>query len=302
VKKRRMFRAWTCVAAVLCGCGGAAFSASTGGDAGISDDGAGMPPVEGGADGHDTGTPTGSDGGGPTEGSVIGDSGLAGEAEAGCGSFCALHTNALLCADFDQQAAMQPPSGWNVMASTGATVIVSDAQAESCDHSLLSELPVLPSTGGTAAATQQVHVTGTSPHVVVDLWVYLPAQDSTSFVTYFSQQLGSGSPIGLTHHGDSSWYLDSNPPCCVINQPLTTPPLVGAWNHMVLDVVYGTSGMASLAYEGSDMQAHVVTYTGGILIASGAAAATVSLGMVAPGTTEAGFSAYYDNVFVTNPP
>lgn len=290
------------MAGVLCGCGGAAFSASTGGDAGTSDDGAGMPPVDGGADGHDTGTPTDSDGGGSTEGGVASDSALAADADAGCGSFCALHPDALLCSDFDEQAVMQPPSGWNVMASTGATVLVSNAQAESCDHSVLSELPVLGSNGGTAEATQQVHITGTSPHVVLDLWVYLPVQDTTSFVTYFSQQLGGGSPIGLAHHGDSTWYLNSNPPCCVIDQPLTTPPLVGAWNHMVLDVVYGTSGMASLAYEGSDMQAHVVTYTGGILVPTGAAAATVLLGMVAPGTTQASFSAYYDNVLVTNPP
>jgi hypothetical protein len=141
---------------------------------------------------------------------------------------------------------------------------------------------------------------GAAPHVVLDLWVYLPVEDTASFVTYFSLQPGDALPLGLTHHGDPDWFL-SSAPCCAINVWLTTPPLAGAWNHMSLDVVYDTrAGSAALSYEGVDRQPHTVTFDGPTAL-NVPAAVTASVGMDAPGATEAPFAAYYDNIVVTTP-
>jgi hypothetical protein len=138
------------------------------------------------------------------------------------------------------------------------------------------------------------------PRAVLDLWLYLPVEDTTSYVTYFYLQPGDVLPLGLTHHGDPFWFL-SSAPCCAINVGLTPSPLVGAWNHMRLDVIYDTNmGSAKLTYDGDDLQAHTATYDGptaNIVPKE----VTVSVGMDAPGVPQAGFVAYYDNVVVTTP-
>jgi hypothetical protein len=290
-------------------CGGAAGS-SLDGDAGPdtgnhshSDSGNPMgsetgtpPPTDSGTD---TGTPT--DSGGHHKKDAEADTGKAdtGPVDAGCPSFCASHTPTDgTCNDFDESSTI--PSALKVTTSNGGTVAVSMAEAFSCANSLSSSLPMETgsSVGGSDAYAAIPFTLGTGT-VTLDLEVYLP-NDMTSYVLFFGLAVGNSNALGLEHHGDTDWFL-SNGPSLTINQGLTTPPLVGAWNHMTLTVLYSeTAGTASLAYEGNDHTPHTVMYSGPTLFSTATPTMGQAIvGMAASAMTEAPFTAYYDNVVVT---
>jgi|HubBroStandDraft_1064217.scaffolds.fasta_scaffold219589_1 hypothetical protein len=275
-------------------CGGASSSPLTGAGA----------PDSGTHPGSDTGTDSGSDSGTQPGSDSATDSGTdsgkpdTGSVDAGCPSFCAKHTPADgTCDDFDESSAV--PSSLKITTSAGGSVTISMAEAFSCSNSLSASLPmVLGNSAGSADAFAAIGFAAAT-QVTLDLEVYLPAADMESFVTYFALKLGDNSALGLQHHADPDWYL-SNGPSFSINEGLNTAPLVGAWNHMTLTVVYSaTSGSASLTYEGVDHAPHTVSYSGATESASSPVGGEAIVGMVASGKTEAAFTAYYDNVVVS---
>ncbi len=224
----------------------------------------------------------------------------AGDADAGCPAFCATHGPAKgACADFDESAAV--PKAWKVTASDGGTVTISMAEAFSCSSSLSSALPMesISSVGSADAYAAIPFITQDDGIVSLDLEVYLPTNDTMSYVSFFALVQADAGPLGLQHHADASWYL-SDGPTITIDQQLTTPPLVGAWNHMTLTVLFSrTAGTASLMYEGDDHAPHTVSFSGPT--SPGAAAnGEAFVGMIATGATEGAFTAYYDNVVLTS--
>jgi hypothetical protein len=217
--------------------------------------------------------------------------------DAGCPSFCAKHTPTPgSCNDFDESSSI--PSDLTVVANDGGSVTISETEAVSCTNSLSAELPMIGSPSTSAAvAFAEGPFTASSSTITLDLDVYLP-DDTMSYVTFFALKLGDGLPLGLQHHGDAFWFLgnSSQAPETSINVGLTTPPLVGAWNHMTLEVVYSTTaGSATLTYEGDDHTTHSVMFSGATT-ASSSSDGMALLGMIAPETTETAFATYYDNV------
>jgi hypothetical protein len=222
--------------------------------------------------------------------------------DAGCPSFCATHTPmAGTCSDFDESSAI--PSTWTVVTNSGGSVTISEAEAVSCSNSLSADLPqvTLGSVTSADALADTPFALSSASTASLDLEVYLPDNDTKSYVTFFALKLGDGAALGLQHHGDAFWFLGNSSYTSSINVSLTTAPLVGAWNHMTLTVVYGPSaGSATLTYEGEDHAMHTVNFTGATSSGS-ASGGTAIVGMSAPGQTEAEFTAYYDNVIVRTP-
>jgi hypothetical protein len=218
--------------------------------------------------------------------------------DAGCPSFCATHTPKTgTCNDFDESNAV--PSDWTVVVNDGASVTVSEAEAFSCSNSLSAYLPMITTStvmGASALAENAFKASGST--VTLDLEAYLPDNDMKSFVTYFALKLGNDPALGLQHHGDGNWYLGNSSTSFPINMALPMPPLVGAWNHMILAIDYTTSaGSATLTYAGSDSTPQSVMFSGVTETGAYPDGAAV-VGMSAPFETEAAFTAYYDNVIV----
>jgi hypothetical protein len=232
--------------------------------------------------GRDSGTHSGRDAGG---------------GDGGCPSYCAMFTPGDgTCADFDESSVV--PKAWKVTTSEGGTVTISTAEAFSCSNSLSSTLPMESvSVGSADAYAASSFITPDDGVVSLDLEIYLPTNDTMSYVSFFALVQADAGPLGLQHHADANWYL-SDGPTVTIEQQLTTPPLLGAWNHMTLAVRFSrTAGTASLTYEGNDHAPHAVSYSGPT--SPGAAVnGEAFLGMIATGATEGDFTTYYDNVFV----
>jgi hypothetical protein len=271
------------VAAIVAGCGGTDGD-PLGGDGGGSDVATNNDASQGqdAQQGSDTGT---NDTGSPDTG-----------ADASCPSFCGSVSTSLFCSDFDGEST---PADWTSTVTTaGGTIAVEGSQDVSCPHGLSSSVPQVANSAGTAAkVVKNISSISTLTHVVLKLEVYLPSNDTQSYVAFFgvrpTAELGTG--VYLTHHGDPYWFLTSAQ-FGNVNIGITIPPLTGAWNEMTLDVHLGQSGAVSLTYTGSDNAPHTVTGNGNTATtASGNV--TVEVGMQA-GTTEAAFEAYYDNVVV----
>jgi hypothetical protein len=291
------------VLGLIAACGGTTGSPLDNGGGGSSDSGT--------KPGMDSGTTPGPDG--AADGTSMSDTGSADTKpmdarrdtapdaktpfDAGCPSFCATHTPKNgTCDDFDESKAV--PSDWTVVVNDGGSVAISEAEAFSCSSSLSAYLPMITISSVMAASALAENAFKVGSTVTLDLEVYLPDNDMTSFVTYFALRLGNDAALGLQHHGDGDWFLGNSSTSFPINTALPMPPLVGAWNHMALAIDYSTSaGSATLTYEGSDLTAQSVMFSGAT--ETGAYPdGTAIVGMSAPFETEAAFTAYYDNVIV----
>jgi hypothetical protein len=264
----------TVLGALAVACGGSAFTAAEPGDGNVG-----------------TETGSGSDGSTETGG---------GTADASCPSFCGGQPGqAAFCSDFDKEPS---PTDWTTtIATNGGTVMLTQALEVSCPNALVVIVPQVATAAGSAAAKVTKDIPGgRTPHAIVALEVYLPSNDTKSYVTYFgvrpTAELATG--VYFTHHGDTVWFLSSSTSPSIVG--LSVPPLTGAWNAMTLDVTFGSgsAGAVTLTYMGADHANHVVS-GGGTTANASVGGVTVEVGMLASGITEAAFTAYYDNVVVT---
>jgi hypothetical protein len=218
--------------------------------------------------------------------------------DASCPSFCGSVTTSLFCSDFDMETM---PADWtSTVTMGGGAIAVESMQDVSCPNGLHSSLPMVANSTGAleGKVTKNISTVALLNHVVLKLEVYLPSNDTHSYVAFFGVRptAEAGTGVYLTHHGDAFWFLTSAQ-AGNANIPVTVAPLTGAWNQMTLDVVLGSNGAVSLTYTGSDNMTHTATGSGNTAsMASGNV--TVEVGMQATGATEAAFDAYYDNVVV----
>jgi hypothetical protein len=236
-------------------------------------------------DGSSTDTGTGTDGSG-------GDG-------ATCPDYCA-GIKSLFCSDFDGE---QAPTDWTAtVATAGGAVVVAGTQNKSCPNGLHSSVPA--AAGNTLAgpiALVAKDVANGGAHVVLDADVFLPSNDTKSYVGFLGVRptAEQGTGAFVTHHGDAFWFI-SNAASGNINIAINPSPLTGAWNHMTLDVHFGqgNAGSVSLTYTGTDNATHVATGMGTTANAAVTGGVTVEAGMFVSGYTgsEAAFDAYYDNV------
>jgi len=211
-----------------------------------------------------------------------------------CPSFCA-STKSLFCSDFDGESS---PTDWtSTVATGGGAATIVQSEDVSCPNGLHSSLPMITAqSGASAKVTKNIVSVSNLTHVVLDLDVYLPSNDTSSYVAFFgvrpTNEVGTG--VYLTHHGDPYWFLTSAQ-FGNVNIGITIPPMTGAWNHMTLDVHLGVTGAVTLTYTGSDNVQHMVSGNGNTA-ANASGDVTVEVGMQSLGATEAAFDAYYDNV------
>lgn len=217
--------------------------------------------------------------------------------------FCAAQAGSAFCSDFDNEST---PSDW-LIDTTSGSVTLTQAFATSCPNGLAVSLPLVttaPVAGSTSHARAGKVITGAASNVIVDLDVYLPANDTTSYVNFFTVRPTGDLPaaISLEHHADAFWFLANMVNTNTKFTGLASPPLTGAWNHMHLVVIFdnGGGGSASLTYQKQDGTPTTVTTNGQTASDNfSTSSVTLEVGMAAPNTTEADFSAYYDNVVVT---
>ncbi len=221
---------------------------------------------------------------------------------ANCPDFCAtVNPTPAFCSDFDKEAT---PADWSATNVTnGGAVTIASAEEVSCPSGLSVSLPMI-SLGSTntsqAKVVKNVAAIQSALHAVLKLEAFLPSNDTASYVIFFGVRSTADTKSGifLTHHGDAFWFLTQNG--FGMNVAIPTAPLTGAWNAMTLDVHFGgaQSGSVSFTYTGTDNATHTVNANGATANAA-VASTTIEVGMEAPGTTEAAFSAYYDNVVLT---
>jgi hypothetical protein len=214
-----------------------------------------------------------------------------------CPSFCGGIKGALFCSDFDQEAT---PADWTQTTTTnGGAVAITQAEETSCPNGLHVSLPQIMQgglVGGSAKVSKTITTVQTLSHVVVKLEAFLPSNDMMSYVVFFGVH-PVGDPNGgiyVTHHGDAFWFLSNQNGTNIAINP---SPLTGAWNAMTLDVNFGNPGAIKLTYTGADNATHTTTGNANAPI-NGVGGVTVEAGMVATGTTEAAFDAYYDSVIL----
>ena len=168
-------------------------------------------------------------------------SGEAGVADACAGFVC----TAGLCASFDQS--LELPFADNSTGG-GATAITTD-HAVSCPAALEADLPQTGASFARAAASAMAPAsTGTTAHVVVDAYVWLPANANGAFAA-MAIRSGASDQVQITHDTSNSWHLHVG--ASDRDAPIT--PVEGAWNHMILDVTFSSDtgvGQASLTYDG----------------------------------------------------
>jgi hypothetical protein len=236
-----------------------------------------------------------------------GDVGADANDAAVCPGYCAgLTTKNLFCSDFDNEVA---PTDWTATIATGGgAVVVAGTQDVSCPNGLHASVPQ--SGGNTQVgpiALVSKDIASGGAHVVLDADVYLPSNDTKSYVGFLGVRPAGEQASGafVTHHGDAFWFVSAAAPSSgSINIAINPAPLTGAWNHMTLDVRFaqGNSGSITLTYTGADNASHMVTGTGTTANAAITAGVTVESGMFVAGFTgsEAAFDAYYDNVVLKN--
>ncbi len=221
---------------------------------------------------------------------------------ASCPDYCTgLSTKNLFCSDFDGEVA---PTDWTATVATGGgAVVIAGGQNVSCPNGLHASVPQSAGNalaGPIALVSKDVATAGN--HVVLDADVYLPSNDTKSYVGFLgvrpTGEQGSGAFV--THHGDAFWFVSvAQPANGTLNIAISPAPLTGAWNHMTLDVHFGqnNAGSVTLTYIGADNASHMVTGMGTTANAA-VTGATVEAGMFVAGFTgsEAAFDAYYDNV------
>jgi hypothetical protein len=232
----------------------------------------------------------------------VGDTGTADANDAAsCPDFCTGLTKNLFCSDFDQESS---PTDWTATVATGGgAVVIAGGQNVSCPNGLHASVPQAQSssaTGPTALVAKDVAAAGN--HVVLDADVYLPSNDTKSYVGFLGVRptAEQGSGAFVTHHGDAFWFVSvAQPVNGSLNVAISPAPLTGAWSHMTLDVHFGqgNAGSITLTYIGADNASHMVTGMGTTANAT-VTGATVEAGMFVAGFTgsEAAFDAYYDNV------
>lgn len=239
-----------------------------------------------------------------------GGSDTGGDASCTGPDFCSSIKNPLFCSDFDMELM---PTDWTTVTSGGGTVAIVQNEEVSCPNGLHSSVPMAATSttmGPVAKVTKAItSMLSTTTHVVIDIEVYLPSNDTKSYVSFFgvrpTAEVGTGAYV--THHGDAFWFISTagfangN-----LNVAISPAPLTGAWNHMTLDVHFGslTAGSATLTYTGADNMSHMVTGTGTTANAAVTGGVTLEAGMQVSGFTgaEAAFDAYYDNVVLQSGP
>jgi len=215
-----------------------------------------------------------------------------------CGYCSTLTTTPSFCSDFDSE---MTPSDWDTTTTTmGGTVAIESTQYVSCPHGLEVTLPmftnVAPENVADAIVSKTITTTATVTQVSITLEAYLPANDTKSYVVYFGAHMTGMQDTGVyfTHHADSSWWVTQNG--FGLNFGLMEAPLTGAWNQMTLTFGFGQNATVTLQYTGADNMVHTATGMGNT--GAGSMSTTIDVGMIADGTTEAAFTAYYDNVVV----
>jgi hypothetical protein len=234
----------------------------------------------------------------------VGDTGADGSDGAACPGYCSgLTTKNLFCSDFDGEVA---PTDWTATVATGSgAVIVAAGKDVSCPNGLHASVPqaAASSAAGPIALVSKDVASG-GGHVILDADVYLPSNDTKSYVGFLGVRPTAEQQTGafVTHHGDAFWFV-SSAGNGGMNIAINPAPLTGAWNHMTLDVHFGqgNAGSISLTYTGADNATHTTTGTGTTANAS-VTGVTVEAGMFVAGFTgsEAAFDAYYDNVVLKN--
>jgi hypothetical protein len=228
--------------------------------------------------------------------------------------FCAGQSGASFCSDFDKDTRCQLPGEWNTLlvetGSSGPQMWVSDETAPSCPNSLRIHLPMAGAMSGRGELLEKDLSFAANQHeTVLDLEVDLPDAKMSGVLFFELTADTSGAIVRFEHDaGTASWslggyaYNTSGGATALTNLavPLPAAPRTGAWNHMILDVVYDKAGTATLTYDGADGATHTAVFNGGT--ASGLTMPTTAkaiIGMSQTGATEAPFTIHYDNVLVT---
>jgi hypothetical protein len=230
------------------------------------------------------GSPDASDDASPADGAVDGGGG-----PEACTSGLACSGTQAACVTFD------PNEGpfTDQSLSPGSTSISTDEYV-TCPSSLLSDLPTTGASVGKAIVSHDFTETGQSANITVDLSVWLPANANGAF-SALAVRIGDMDVVQLASSA-GSWFLR----VLASGESRSIQPVLGAWNHMVLQVVFSNDtniGEASLTYDadgGARPTAIIKDRT-----TSSIAITTITADLGLQGTTTAAMKAYYDDVIVT---
>jgi hypothetical protein len=223
-----------------------------------------------------------------------------GGVEAGGPDACAVPQACLpnqICLDFDHSASYSP---FVDASKNGGKVEISSDQFVTCPHSMLSTVPIATATTPPSAAVAGVipiqQLATAHGHLEAD--VYLPEKTpgAAGYLTIAANaDLNTVVMLGVSQGGDWALYVQAT------TNAVTIQPRVGAWNHVVLDVTYSSSGgtgKATLQYTdttGTTKTAQISdsTLPGGTNVVTSVAA---GVGIQPTGASTDSVSAYYDDV------
>lgn len=228
----------------------------------------------------------GSDGGATDDAGHADASGEGGVADACAGFTCG---SGATCASFDQNVEL--PFVDNSTGG-GSTAVTTDHPV-SCPGALEADLP---ETGaafarGTASLALPAGA-GTTAHVVLDAYVWLPSNANGAFAAMMLHS-GASDMVQVTHDTSGNWHLHVS----ASDQDVPITPNAGAWNHMILDVTFSVdtgTGQATLTYDGGKP----ATISDRTMQSSVVGALSVELGLGGTGVAQA-MKAYYDDVSVS---